>query len=146
MPSKERDICSFLEKKLLLFQRYLSVTNRIKEAFMEEGKGNPGAFIAERQGLIDGIQKIDSAMERAMEGDGPQSASYGKREKIESHLQAIRTLMERVKPIDEALITMVGREEEEAKRSLLKMRNARRAVSGYQGTGKSIPRFFDKLR
>ena len=146
MSSREKDIRSLLEKKLFLFQQYLSATNRIKEAFVAEGKGNPGVFIAERQGLIDGIEKIDSAMKRVIEEDGHQSVSEKNREKIETYLQDIKKLMETVKPIDEALITMVGREEEEARMSLLKMRNARRAVNGYQRMGKSIPRFFDKLR
>ena len=147
MPSNERDICSFLEKKLSLFQQYLSVTNRIKEAFIEGGKGNPGIFIAERQGLINGIEKINAAMKRVSEKEnGRQSVSEKNREKIEAHLQDIRKLMETVKPIDQELITMVGRAEEEAKRSLLKMRNARQAVSGYQRMGTSIPRFFDKLK
>ena len=146
MSSKEKDICSFLEKKLSLFQQYLSVTNRIKDAFVAEGKGNPGVFIAERQGLIDGIEKIDSAMKRVIEEDGRQSVSEKNREKIETYLQDIKKLMETVKPIDEELITMVGREEEEARMSLLKMRNARLAVNGYQRMGESIPRFFDKLR
>ena len=146
MSSKEKDICSYLEKKLSLFQQYLTVTNRIKDAFVAEGKGNPGVFIAERQGLIDGIEKIDSAMKRVIEEDGRQSVSEKNREKIETYLQDIKKLMETVKPIDEELITMVGREEEEARMSLLKMRNARLAVNGYQRMGESIPRFFDKLR
>jgi ribosomal protein S20 len=146
MSSNKKNICSLLEKKLSLFQRYLSVTNRIKEAFVEEGKGNPGVFISERQGLIDGIEKIDSAMKRIVEEDGRRFVSERNRDKIETHLQDIRKLMETVESIDEELVTMVGREEEEAKRSLLKMQNARRAVSGYQRTGKSAPRFFDKLR
>ena len=106
----------------------------------------PGVFIAERQGLIDGIEKIDSAMKRLIEEDGRQSVSEKNREKIETYLQDIKKLMETVKPIDEELITMVGREEEEARMSLLKMRNARLAVNGYQRMGESIPRFFDKLR
>ena len=113
---------------------------------MEEGKGNPGVFISERQRLIDGIEKIDSAVKRIMEEEGRRSVSERNRDKIETHLQDIRKLMETVKSVDEELVHRVGREEEEAKRSLLKMQNARRAVSGYQRMGKSAPRFFDKLR
>jgi hypothetical protein len=54
--------------------------------------------------------------------------------------------METVKPMDEEMIAMVRGEGEQAKRSLLKMRSTRQAVSGYQRMGKSPPKFFDTLR
>ena len=146
MAHTDKDICLFLEKKLSLFQRYLSVTKRIKEAFEDEGKGTPGVFIVERQGLIDSIEKIDSAIETVSKDGRRLSELEEYREKIETHLQEIRTIMETVKPIDDELIAMVGRKEEQARKSLLKMQNARRAVNGYQKTGKSIPKFFDALR
>ena len=146
MKYTEKDICSFFEKKLSLFQQYVSVTKKIKDAFMDEGKGNPGVFIAERQGLINGIQKIDSVIEKLMDENRPQSGGEGYREAIETRRQDIKALMETAKPIDDELIAFVGQEKEEAKRALLKLRNARQAASGYQRMGKSIPRFFDKLR
>ena len=146
MKDREKEIYSLLEKKLSLFQSYLSVTKRIGEAFVEDGNGNPGAFIAERQGLIDQIEKIDSSMKKVIRGgESPMSAGI-KLEKIETRLQDIRNLMEEVQPIDEALIAMVQREEEEAKGALLKMRQSRQAVNGYQRIGKYPPKFFDKLR
>ena len=146
MADREKEICSLLEKKLSLFQSYLSVTKRIKEAFVEEDQGNPGVFIAERQGLIDRIEKIDSSMDKVIKEDEPQTGFGTYKETIETRLQDIKTLMETVKPMDEALIAMVRGEEEQAKRSLLKMRSTRQAVSGYQRMGKSPPKFFDTLR
>jgi hypothetical protein len=146
MKEREEEICSLLEKKLSLFQNYLSVTKRIKEAFMDEGKGYPGGIIAERQGLIDRIEKIDSSMEKVIKGGEIQTGFGRERETIETRLQDIKTLMETVKPLDEALIAMVRGEGEQAKRSLLKMRRSRQAVSGYQRIGKSSPKFFDTLR
>ena len=146
MKDREKEICLLLEKKLSLFQNYLSVTKRIKEAFMDEGKGNPGGFIAERQGLIGRIEKIDSSMEKVIKGGEIQTGFGRDRETIETRLQDIKILMERVKPIDEALIAMVRGEGEQAKRSLLKMRRSRQAIGGYQRMGKSSPKFFDTLR
>jgi len=131
---------------LSLFQSYLSVTKRIKEAFVDEDQGNPGGFIVERQGLIDRIEKIDTSMEKVIEGGEPQTGFGGDRETIETRLQEIKTLMETVKPMDEEMIAMVRGEEQQAKRSLLKMRSTRQAVSGYQRMGKSSPKFFDTLR
>jgi hypothetical protein len=146
MKEREKEICSLLEKKVSLFQSYLSVTKRIKEAFVDEGKGNPEAFIAERQGLIDRIEKIDTSMEGVIKGGEIQTGFGRDRETIEARQQDIKTLIETVKPMDEALIAMVRGEEEQAKRSLLKMRRSRQAVSGYQRMGESPPKFFDTLR
>ncbi len=146
MKEREKEICSLLERKLSLFQSYLSVTKRIEEAFVDEEKGNPGGFIAERQGLIERIEKIDSSMEKVIKGGEIQTGFGRDRETIETRLQDIKILMDRVKPIDEALIAMVRGEGEQAKRSLLKMRSTRQAVSGYQRMGKSSPKFFDTLR
>jgi len=146
MKDREKEICTLLDKKLSLFQSYLSVTKRIKEAFVDEGKGNPGGFIAERQGLIDRIEKIDTSMEKVIKGGESQTGFGTHRETIETRLQDIKALMGMVKPMDEELIAMVQGEEEQAKRSLLKMRGTRQAVSGYQRIGKSPPKFFDTLR
>lgn len=146
MKEREKEICSLLEKKLSLFQSYLSVTKRIKEAFVDEEKGTPEVFLAERQGLIDRIEEIDSSMEKVIKSGEPQTGFGRDRETIETRLQDIKTLMETVKPMDEALIAMVRGEEEQAKRSLLKMRSTRQAVGGYQRIGKSPPKFFDELR
>jgi hypothetical protein len=146
MKEREKEICSLLDRKLSLFQSYLSVTKRIKEAFVDEGKGNPGGFIVERQGLIDKIEKIDTSMEKVIKGGEPQAGFGSDKETIETRLQEIKTLMETVKPMDEEMIAMVLGEEEQAKRSLLKMRSTRQAVSGYQRMGKSPPKFFDTLR
>ena len=146
MAYREKEICSFLEKKLSLFQQYLSATKRIKEAFVDGEKGNPGDVIAERQGLIDRIEKIDSSMGKAIKGGEPQTGLGTYRETIETRLQDIKTLMETVKPMDEELIAIAQREEEQAKRSLLRMRSTRQGVNGYQRIGKSTPKFFDELR
>ena len=146
MESREKEICSFLEKKLSLFQQYLSVTKKIKQAFVDDGKGNPGVFIAERQGLIDRIEKIDYALDKVIKSEESQTVSGAFSETIETRLQDIKALMERVRPIDEELIAMVGEAEEHAKRSLLEMRRSRQAVNGYQRMGKTTPRFFDELR
>ncbi len=146
MKEREEEICSLLEKKLSLFQSYLSVTKRMKEAFVDEEKGTPEVFLAERQGLIDRIEEIDSSMEKVIKGGEIQTGFGRDRETIETRLQDIKTLMESVKPMDEALIALVRGEEEQAQRSLLKMRGTRQAVSGYQRIGKSPPKFFDTLR
>ena len=148
MEYREKEICTLLDEKSSLFQRYLSATKRIKEAFVGEGegKGNPGVFIAERQSLIERIEKIDKAVERVIKSDASHGESGSFSENIETRLQDIKAMMERVKPMDEALMAMVREGEEQAKKALLKMQKSRNAVNGYQRMGKFTPRFFDELR
>jgi hypothetical protein len=146
MNDREKEVYSLLDKKLSLFQNYVSITRKIKEAFVEEGKGNPGGFIAERQGLIDRIEKIDASVDKVIKKGEPQIGFGKDRERIETCLQDIKILMETVKPMDEALVAFVKEEEEQAKSFLLKMRRSRQAVGGYQRMGKSFPKFFDTLR
>lgn len=146
MEYREKEICLLLDKKLFLFQNYLSVTKRIKEAFLDEGKGNPGVFIAKRQNLIDRIDKIDSSMGRVIKSDASYTESEFFSETVEKRLQDIKAIMERVKPMDEALIAMVREGEEQAKKALLKMQKSRKAVNGYQRMGKYAPKFFNELR
>ena len=146
MKDRGRDICSLLDKKLSLFEEYLSVTKKIKDAFVDEGNGNPGVFLAERQGLIDRIEKIDYAMDKVINSGESQTGFGGFRETIETRLQDIKALMERVKPMDEALIAMVQEAEEASRGVLLKMRRSRQAVNGYHRMEKSTPKFLDELR
>lgn len=150
MKSKEGggEILSLLEEKIPLFHRYLSVTENMKEAFGDDGKGNIGNFLSERQDVIQKINEIDSSIEKVMEGvpDQPTGGFGECRELIDTRLQDIRLVIETVDPIERELIIMVKGETESVKRSLLEMRNTRQAVNGYQKTGSSSPKFFDTLR
>ena len=84
MKEREKEICSLLEKKLSLFQSYLSVTKRMKRAFVDEEKGTHEVFLAERQGLIDRIEKIDSSMEKVIKSGEIQAGFGSDKETIET--------------------------------------------------------------
>jgi hypothetical protein len=42
---EEKEVCSFLEKKLALFNQYLSITKRLKETLRDKEASSLGVFI-----------------------------------------------------------------------------------------------------
>ena len=58
-----KEICSFLEKKVTLFSRYLSLTERMSAALGEEEKDLKD-LISKRQGCMEKIEKIDLSMQQ----------------------------------------------------------------------------------
>ena len=143
-----KEICSFLEKKLSLFNRYLSITKRMKEALKKKGAGNPGVFISERQDCIDKIEKIDSSIEKIIKASADKLNHISDKFKglIDSYLAKIKSIMETIDPIDRELMVMVKKEGEGIKHELIKMRNVRQVARGYRKERRFSPRFLDTVR
>ncbi len=58
--TEKKDICTFLEEKILLFDRYLSATERMEVTFKDKKTSHLGDFLSERQDYIERIDRIDS--------------------------------------------------------------------------------------
>jgi len=143
-----KEICSFLEKKLALFKRYLSVTKRMKESLNDKEESNLGGLVSERQDCINKIDGIGLSMEKIVKANSEKYhiASDKFRGLIEGYLKSIRNIMETIAPMDRELMVMVREEGESIKNELLKMRNVRQAAQGYKKEGLSSPRFLDMKR
>ena len=145
-PGKE--VCSFLEKKLTLFRRYLHTTKRMKEALKDKEAGNPGDFISERQNCINKIGKIDSSIENIINTSADRlnhiSGKFSKL--IHGYLSSITSIMETVDLIDRELMIMVKEQGEGTKREILRMRNVQQAARGYKKEKRYNPRFLDTVR
>ena len=135
-----KEICSFLEKKLSLFNRYLSITKRMKQTLNDKEAGNLGGLVSERQDCINKIERIDLSMEKIGKGEG------GGEGLIDGYLKDIKSIIETIVPIDRELIVMAKEEGESIKTELLKMRNVRQASQGYRNEGRYSPRFLDTRR
>jgi len=144
----EKEVCSFFEKKLALFTRYLSITKRMKKALRDKGAVNPGVFLSERQEYINKIEKIDSSIEKIIEAstDKLNHISDKFTRLIHSYLSSIKSIMETVDLIDRELMVMVKEEGEGIKKELLKMRNVRQVTRGYKKEIRYTPRFLDTIR
>jgi len=144
----EKKVCSFFEKKLILFNQYLSITKKMKESLKDKEAGNPGVFISERQDCISKIEKIDSSIEKIIKASADKLNHISDKLKglIDSYISSIKSIMEKVDLIDRELMVMVKEEGEDIKKELLKMRNVRQVARGYKKEKRYSPRFLDTLR
>ena len=144
----EREVCSFLEKKLTLINRYLSITKRMKETLRDKGASNPGVFISERQDCINKVKKIDSSIEKIIKASTDKLNYISDKFKglIHSYLSSIKSIMETIDLIDRELMVMVKEEGEDIKKELLRIRNVRQVTRGYKKEKRYSPRFLDTVR
>ncbi len=143
-----KKICSFLEKKVVFFKQYLSITKRMKETFKKKEPSSPETFISERQACINKIQKIDASLEKIMGNSSDKLHDISEKCKgmIDSYLRSLKNIMETVDLIDRELIVVVRGEGENIKGELLKLQDVRQAAKGYRDKMKSTPRFLDIIR
>ncbi len=135
---KEEDtgkkICSFLEKKVTLFSRYLSLTERMNAALGEEEKDLKD-LISKRQSCMEKIEKIDRSMPQAV-GAGPDKHNLIPpkfKGLIDGYLKKLKSIMATVELLDREVTAVVKQEVENIKTDLLNRRNVRQAARGYGG-------------
>lgn len=140
-----KKICSFLEKKLALVKQYLAITERMKEAIINDKEDNLSGFIKQRQEYMKKIDKIDRSIADTIKAYGEhfKSVSNRFRGSIDSHIQHIRRVVEAVAPIEKEVMMMVKAESESVKTDLLKRRHIRHAVKGYRNGLGPHARFLD---
>ena len=136
-----KEICSFLEKKLSVFNRYLSITKRMKQTLNDKEAGNLGGLVSERQDCINKIERINLSMEKIVNAGSDKFKGL-----IDGYLKDIKSIIETIAPIDSELMVMVREEGESIKTELLKMRNVRQAAQGYRNERRYSPRFLDTRR
>jgi DNA topoisomerase VI subunit B len=144
----KKEVCSFLEKKLTLFNRYLSITKRMKKALRDKEAVNPGVFLSERQECINKIRKIDSSIEKIIKAstDKLNHISDKFTRLIHGYLSSIKSIMETVDLIDRELMVMVKEEGEGIKKELLRIWNGRQVARDYKKEKRYTPRFLDTIR
>ncbi len=144
----EKEVCSFLEKKLALFNQYLPITKRLKETLRDKEASGLGVFISERQDCIKRIERIDLSMEKIIKAGFNKLYHISDRFKglIDSFITDIKGIMEKTDLIDRELMVMVKEEGERIKTELLRMQNVRQAAKGYQKEKTYSPRFLDTKR
>jgi phage-related protein len=142
------EICSLLEKKSVFFNQYLSITERMKESFVDKKETDPRTSISQRQACINKIQKIDASLEKIMGSSSDKVHTISEKCKgmIDGYLRSLKNIMETVDCIDRELIVMVGAEGENIKTELLKLQDVRQAAKGYRDKIESTPRFLDTIR
>ena len=142
-----KEICSFLEKKVTLFSRYLSLTERMNATLGEEEKDLKD-LISKRQGCMEKIEKIDLSMQQAVGSGLDKYNLYSPKfkELSDGYLKKLRSIMETVELLDREVTAIVKQEVENIKTDLLNMRKVRQAARGYGGRVGNPARFLDTRR
>jgi len=139
-------ICSFLEKKVTLFSRYLSLTERMKAALGKEKDLKD--LIFQRQGCMEKIEKIDLSMQRTV-GAGPgirNLVSPKFKGLIDGYLKKLESIIKTVELLDREVTAVVKQEVENIKTDLLNRGKVRQAARGYGGRVGNPARFLDTRR
>ena len=146
---KEKEMCTFLERKLDKFKEYQSVTEKMKQTVCGNDDNNElSGLIHRRQNCINAIEKINSSIEKIMKSGSIKFSSISKKYKglVESCLSNIKDVMMQVELMDKELVTVVSDRSESIKTELLKMRNKRQAARGYQTVTRYPAKFLDTRR
>ena len=147
--NEEKEICRFLEKKLVHFKQYLSVTEKMKHALeTKEELNNLGNLISKRQSCANTIDRIDVSIKKIIKGGSGRLLSLSKKYKeiIDDYFSKIREIMTTVDFMNKEIMVMVKQEVESIKTEVLKTRNFRQAVTGYRASSRHTPRFLDTRR
>nr|MBC8359974.1 hypothetical protein [Candidatus Desulfatibia profunda] len=144
----EKEIFTFLERKLGLFSQYLSVTERMQAALEKKEAGNLGSLISKRQDLIHKIETHDKSMQRFVQTIPDRHHLIPEKFKglIDNYLKTLKNVMEAVEPLDRELMEVVKQEGECIKTDLLGMRKVQQAAKGYGNNLRHPPRFLDTRR
>ena len=139
------DLCTHLERKLSVFRRYLSITEKMKRAV-----GNPEGkalrnLLAERRSCIKRIENIDGTMGKIPGSDeiGMPFTSAKSKARVHQVLNHIAELMETIAPLDREVMHLVKSESDALRSGLLKIRHTRKAAAGYGHRAAGPSRFLD---
>ena len=142
-----KEICSFLEKKLVFFNQYLLMTNQIKEACALNKEEYPGALLSQRQACIYKIERIDESIRRTV-GNNPgrlDRLSEKCKAMIDGYLKRLKTVMETVDLGDRELMVTLQADRKDIKKDLLELQDMRHAAQGYKNKRELPPRFLDTV-
>lgn len=146
---KEKEMCTFLEKKLDKFREYQSVTEKMKKTVCGNDENNElSGLINRRQKCIGAIEKINSSIEKIIKNGSVKFSCISKTYKglVESCLSNIKDVIIQVDLMDRELVAIVSEQGESIKTELLKMRNMRQAARGYQTNKRYPAKFLDTRR
>jgi hypothetical protein len=146
---EEKEMYTFLEKKLDKFIEYQYVTNKMKQTVCGNDENSElSRLIHRRQKCINAIEKINSTIEKIIKSGSIKFSCISKKYKglIESCLSNIKDVMIQVDLMDKELVTIVSERGMSIKTELLEMRNMRHATRGYQTNKRYPAKFLDTRR
>ena len=140
-------IFNLLEKKLDVFQEFLSVTLSLKEISGTNELDQVGTLLKKRFHYINVIDKIDRKIDSLKGTDSSIASTLSDemREKISAIVKAIKKTAEKAKSLNKEVEAQLFKQNDALRKQLLTTNNARNSVKGYVSKeyGKNQPRFLD---
>jgi uncharacterized membrane protein len=142
-----KEICSFLEKKLVFFNQYLLMTEQIKEACARNKEEYPGALISQRQACIYKIERIDESIKEIVVENLDRLDRLSEKCKaiIDGYLKRLKIVMQTVDLVDRELMVTLQADRKNMKKALLELQDMRQGAQGYKNKRELPPRFLDTV-
>jgi len=114
----EKEMCTYLERKLDKFIEYQSVTEKMKRTVSgNDDKNELMVLINRRQRCINAIEKINLSIEKIMKSGSIKFSSISEKYKglVESCLYSIKDIIIQVELMDRELVAIVSERSERIK-------------------------------
>ena len=114
----EKEMCTYLERKLDKFIEYQSVTEKMKRTVSgNDDKNELMELINRRQRCINAIEKINLSIEKIMKSGSIKFSSISEKYKglVESCLYSIKDIIIQVELMDRELVAIVSERSERIK-------------------------------
>ena len=146
--SSDGKLLGAVEEKLRVSRELLEVTESIQGAAEGEKIARVHSLLAERQALMQRVEKIDAGIREIDEGifsrDGRRS--WRSHDRIESLWKAIEGVFRTAADLDRAAISRIASQQKEIKDELLRIRSSSKSVYAYRNGFGTGPRFMDVRR
>lgn len=149
MKEVEKEFCIFLDKKLMQFKQYQSVTEMMKHTLCGKEKDKEiSSLISKRQSCISAIEKINGSLEKIVNkgSDGFSRIPSKYKRLIDGYMSSIKDVMMQIDLMDRELVAVVAEKSKSLKTEILKLRNMKQAARGYGSHIKYPARFLDTRR
>jgi len=137
-------LCDCFEKKIAVFQYYLSITNQMEQAIENTKEKQFRRLILERQQCIKKIRNIDESIKKTISNvQGNSSFINIVNNLTRQYISKIKEIIDAITPLEEKLLVRVNSEYNDLKTALLGIQHTRNAAKSYGKKPEHSPRLLN---
>jgi hypothetical protein len=146
MEEKSGKLQGLLCKKLLVYQHYLHLTQKLRNVFLKEDWDRVNTFLSERRNSIKKIGRIDTALLKIEINDTKSLGRFDRDfdERIEDQIHQLRRTAEAIFNIEEELLKLANSKSRHLKEQLLNLRDFRKATREYGRFRENASKFISR--
>jgi Mg2+ and Co2+ transporter CorA len=140
--------CACLREKIQQLEEFKQATLKMKEATASRDIPQIVLHVKERQGLIDGIERMDKVLHKLTQGDSLsiERLSHESKNLARRCLEQLKTALESLAAMEKECLALARAYHDSMKSEILKVRQGLRAARGYRLAVEHHPRFLDVKR